>query len=188
EQPDLLDHVPYPAPQPGHRKIGRPLAGHAHLSLRRLEQAVDELERGGLARAAPPEQHERLAGADGEGDIVHEHTVCCRAPGPGLRDGIAKPSHLQRGRHDNSASTIRNRPSSLRPCQRAASPASDRIRRKVSGAYLYEWFMASRSPLAKRRPSPPSRASTSRPARKCLGIRCRPGSRGSSAASNTSSP
>ena len=131
EQPDLLDHVPNAAPEPGHGEIGRPLAGEVHLARRRLEQAVDELQRGGLPGAAPPEQHERLAGADREGEIVHQH-----AAGAGIREGIAKPSHLQGRGHANPARTIRKRPSRLRLCQRAASPASERIRRKVSGAYL----------------------------------------------------
>src|SRR5207247_3512560 len=156
------------------------LARDLYVAGSRLEQAIDELESRGLPGAAAAQQHQRLPAADGEGDVPHEGALS--------RQFIAEPTHFQRRDQRGEARTMRKRSSSLRPCQRAVSPASERIRRNVSAAYLYEWFIASRSPRARRRASPPSSASTSRPARKCLGIRCRPGRRGSSAASNTSSP
>src|SRR5439155_14443476 len=141
------------------------LARDPHLAGGRLEQAVDELERSGLPGAAAAQQHQRLPGADGKGDIVHKETSVSRFPFPLSRQSIAEPLHLEGFRHAGEARTMRNRSSSLRPCQRAASPVSERIRRNVSAAYLYEWFMARRSPRARRRASPPRRASTSRPAR-----------------------
>src|SRR5439155_1369621 len=174
EQPHLLNHVTDPATQARDGQVGGALPRHAVLPDGRLEQAIDELQGGGLARSAAAEQDQRLTRADGEGDLVHEEASVSRFPFPLARQSIAEPLHFEGLRHAGEASAMRNRPSSLRPCQRAASPASERIRRKVSAAYLYEWFMASRSPLAKRRPSPPSRASTSRPARKSLRIRWRP--------------
>src|SRR5439155_26905297 len=175
-------------PQTRHRQVGGALPRDLHLAGRRLEQTIDELERGGLPGPAAPQEHESLPGAHGKGDVPHKGASVSHFPFPLSRQSIAEPLHLERVGHAGDASTMRNRWSSLRPCQRAASPASERIRRNVSAAYLYEWFMARRSPRARRRASPPSRASTSRPARKCLGIRCRPVRRGSSAASNTSSP
>src|SRR5205823_9843162 len=186
--PHLLNDVPDAASQPGRRHGVGGRAADAYLAGGRLEQPIDELQGGGLAGAAAAQQHHRLPGAHGKGDVSHEEASVSRFPFPVSRQSIAEPLDLEGLRHAREASAMRNRWSSLVACQRTVRPASERIRRKVSAAYLYEWFMASRSPRARRRASPPSRASTSRPARKCFGIRCRPGRRGSSAASNTSSP
>src|SRR5438128_8201169 len=142
EKPHFLNHVADPAPQTRHRQVGRTLARDLYVAGSRLEQAIDELERGGLPGPAAAQQHQRLPGADGEGDVPHEGALS--------RQLIAEPTRFQRRDHRGEARTMRNRSSSLRPCQRAVSPASERIRRNVSAAYLYERFIASRSPRARR--------------------------------------
>src|SRR3989475_503732 len=186
EQSDLLDHVADSPAQLRRRNAGRSLPRHHDLAGGGLEQPVDELQGRRLPRAAAPQQDQRLARGDGERNVLHEDSSL--VPLPSSRQCIPEPPHLERRSHASAAKTMRKRSSSLRPCQRTASPASERIRRKVSAAYLYEWLMSSRSPRARRNTSPPVWASTSWRARKCFGMRCRPGSRGSSLASNTRSP
>src|SRR5439155_12684492 len=138
EQPHLLDDVANAASQAGRRHIPGALTGDSHVAGGRLEQPIDELQGRGLAGPAAAQQHHRLPGAHGKGDVSHEEAPVSRFPFPVSRQSIAEPLDLERPRHAGEASAMRNRWSSLVACQRTVSPASERIPRKVSGAYLYE--------------------------------------------------
>src|SRR6266704_3527318 len=109
EQSHFLDDVPDAASQAGGGHIAGALSGDSH-----------------------------LAGADGERHVLHEDTSLSRFPFPLSRQFITEPLDLERRGHAAEASAMRNRWSSLVACQRTVSPASERIPRKVSGAYLYE--------------------------------------------------
>src|SRR5438552_17120098 len=128
EQPDLLDDVAEAAAQPRGLDRVREPSGDPDLARRGLEQAIDQLERRGLARPAAAEQHQRFPASDAEGHVRDQDAA--------LREGVPRPPHLEDRAHAGPASAIRNRRSSLVPCHRTASPASPRIRSRVSGAYL----------------------------------------------------
>src|SRR6266496_3967287 len=126
------------ASQTGGGHIAGALSGDSHLAGGRLKQPIDELQGRRLAGAAATQQHQRLPGADGERHVLHENTSPSRFPFPLSRQFITEPLDLERRGHAAEASAMRNRWSSLVACQRTVSPASERIPRKVSGAYLYE--------------------------------------------------
>src|SRR2546427_1742053 len=128
EQPDLLDDVADAAAQPGGLERVRGPSRDPDLARRGLEQTIDQLEGRGLARAAAPEQHQRFPGSDAEGHVFDQDAA--------LREGVPRPPHLEDRAHPGPASAMRNRRSSLVSCHRTASPASPRIRSRVSGAYL----------------------------------------------------
>src|SRR5881628_1632673 len=79
EQPDLLDDVADAAAQPGGLERVRGPSGDPDLARRGLEQAIDQLEGRGLARAAAPEQHQCFPGATPKDTSSTRTRPCGRA-------------------------------------------------------------------------------------------------------------
>src|SRR5438552_3699967 len=139
--PHVVGHEDHAFPEPPLERRELALQLHPGDRVERTEglvQPIDELERGSLPGPAPAQQDERLSRAHGERHVPHEGPALSPLPLSPSRQVVAQTLDLERLRHAGETSTMRNRWSSLRPCQRAASPASERIRRKVSAAYLYE--------------------------------------------------
>ncbi len=64
KQTDFLNDITDPAPETDRIPIRGRLPLDANLSLRRLQEPIDQLHRRGLPRAAPSEQHQSLARMD----------------------------------------------------------------------------------------------------------------------------
>ena len=75
KQAGLLNHVAYATPQVYRVPLSCRLAFDSHIASRRVKQAVDELERGGLARPASTEQDERFPARDFKAEIMDEALV-----------------------------------------------------------------------------------------------------------------
>jgi hypothetical protein len=72
EQADFLNDVADAAPEPDRVPLGRRLAFDEHVAFGGIEQAIDELQGRRLTAAAPPEQHQGLAAADLQIEIVQQ--------------------------------------------------------------------------------------------------------------------
>ena len=72
EQADFLNHVADVPPQPDRVPGGGRAVLDQHFAFARLKQPVDQLQRRGFARAAAPEQHQRLASARYEVQVMEK--------------------------------------------------------------------------------------------------------------------
>src|SRR5712692_1283420 len=75
EQAGFLDDVANAAAQANGIPIGRAPAVHEHFAARGFEQPIDQLERGGLARAAASEKDQRFAALDGKIQVRKERAT-----------------------------------------------------------------------------------------------------------------
>src|SRR2546422_5322651 len=81
EKPRLLNHISDPPAKLNRIPFERRAPFHAHIALARFEQAVDELECGALARAAAPQEYERLTVGELEVQVRKQGTAVPRSVG-----------------------------------------------------------------------------------------------------------
>jgi len=71
EQADILDDIAHPKAKRHRINVGDVLVIQEDPATARLDQAVDHLQRGGLATAGRPDQHGQLAGRELDRELAH---------------------------------------------------------------------------------------------------------------------